>query len=337
MQSLVARGFLADLTDLVDVDSVQETCLQHTIDGSSVDGRLYALPQSTSTAMMFYNVDLLEQANVDLPSADPEHRWTWEETVEAAKKAQAGGAKWGLMLDQVSRLYQFLPLPESLGGGNGVTGEDNLTPAITNDAWVEAAAFYGMLFSEGLAPRGIPGPQAADLFANGELAFFVAGPWQVLKFEPKEDLTYGVGAHPYFADGVPVTPTGSYSRGINPNSQYKEEALEYIKFETLTEEGALLSAQGQPLPPARKDALEVYLNDPIWHREYTQGSADLIRYELNNTARIRPPTAGYIEMEAVMGPALEDIANGADPAETLQRASEELEAAFDRVRDRLGG
>lgn len=329
MQALVARDFLLDLTDLVEVPDGM--FLDHTIEASSVDGRLYALPSSTSTAVMYYNIDLLEQAGVEPPSNDPEQRPTWEEMVEAARLSQEAGAQWGLMLDQVSRIYQFLPLAESLGGGSGVTGPDDLEPAVMNDDWIEAATFYGSLYADELAPRGVAGPQTVDLFANGQLAFFVGGPWHHIVFDEQDDLNYGIAAHPYFEGGEPVTPTGGYSRGINPNSQFQEEALQFIEFETMSTEGAVLSSEGQPIPPANVEALEEYLNRPVWQREETEGAADLMRHELTTTARLRPPTAGYVVFEDIMGATLEDIANGAEPAVALEGASEQLVDAWARL------
>lgn len=328
--ALVSRGFLMDLTDAA--GDISELVLPSAIEASTVDGRLYALPVSTSTQLLYYNRDLLEKAGLTPPPADPAQRLTWEQVAKDALTAQQAGAKWGFMFDQVSRVYQILPLPESLGGGNGVSGDDALTPEITNDAWVKAAEFYGKLFADGLAPRGIAPEQTPDLFANGEVAYFVGGPWWIPKFAGTEGLNYGVAPHPYFEGGEAVTPTGAWSWGVNPNSAHPEEALAFIKFATLDTAGALETAKGIAIPPANRAALEQYLTQESFTTENISGVSDLIRYELENTAVIRPRTVGFIQYEEIVGRALEDIRNGAPAQATLEAASEELAAAWSRLK-----
>jgi len=212
-----------------------------------------------------------------------------------------------------------------------VTGDESLTPAITNDAWVEAMTFYGQLFADELAPRGIAPEQTPALFADGEVAYFVGGPWWNPMFAETEGLNYGIAAHPFFEGGTPVTPTGAWSWGINPNTEHKAEALRFIEFATLDEQGSLETAKGFPIPPANTGALETYLAQDSLNTENIAGVADLIRYELENTAVIRPRTEGFIQFEDIVGRALEDIRNGADPAATLESASSELEAAWSRL------
>lgn len=324
--SEVARHFLLDLTD--QLGDLKGKVLDATIEASTVNGRLYAVPLSTSTVVMYYNTKLLQAAGIALPSPDPTKRWTWEQTVDAAKKAQAAGAKWGLVIDQLSRIYQFLPLPESLGAGNGVKGTDNLTPDVTNPGWVKAATFYGSLFAQGLAPRGVPDAEVEGLFANGEVAFIVAGPWAAAQYK---DVPFGITAHPYFAGGKPATPTGGYSLGINPNSPNKEAALAFIKYLSLDPEGGYLASKDQPVPTANIAALTQYMANPAWHSANTEGVSDLMTYEIQNTAVNRPRTVGYVQFQSIMNQALADIASGQEPASRLAKASEDVTAAFSRL------
>ncbi|MEO0562961.1 MAG: sugar ABC transporter substrate-binding protein [Chloroflexota bacterium] len=322
--ALVARGFLADITD--DVGDISETFWPSSIEASTVDGRLYALPVSTSTQILYYNEALLEAADIELPSIDPEARMTWDELVADATAAQEAGAEFGFMFDQVNRIYQIQPLPESLGGGAGVSPDNPLEPNFNNEAWVEALSFYGMLFESGLAARGVPVEQTPDLFANGQTAFFLGGPWWLPAFDAAE-IEFGVAPHPFFADGEPVTPTGAWSWGINPNTEHREEALAFIEFATLNDAGALETARGFPLPPANIGVFNTYYAE----NQVVPGVVDLILYELENTARVRAQTSGFIQFEEIIGQALEDIRNGAEVESTLETASQQLERALSRL------
>lgn len=333
--AFAARGYLADLTDRV--GDVEGQVLPTAYEASQYDGKLYSLPIWTSEQVLYYNTALLKKAGIEPPGTDPEKRWTWEETFSAAKEAQGSEAKWGLVFSQVNRYYQLQPLPESLGGGPGLRGPDLLEPDITNDAWVEAFEWYRRTFAEGLSPRGVPPEQNAALFAAGDVAFYVGIPSDPTIGEAKENgqLDWGIGAHPYFEGGEAVTPTDSWSWGINPFVEDQEAALEWLKYVALTKKGALQGAQNVPVLPAQNEAFREYLDQIRTEPTEPDGVADLIDYELENTAVHRPRTIGYVQFEEVLNTAFDDISTGADVVPTLRRASEELGRELEPLRRAL--
>lgn len=323
--ALVDRGLLEDIT--ADVGDISDVVIGSSIEASTVDGKLYAVPISTSTQLLYYNTALLDAAGLAHPSMDPAARMTWEDLKTAAETAQAAGAKYGMMWDQVNRYYQLQPLAESAGGGSGVDPADPLKVDITNDGWVKAMEYYRAAFEDGLAPRGVPVEQTTDLFANGEVAYFIGGPWWLPKFSGAEGLSYGVAPHPYFSGGEPVTPTGAWSWGVSPTSDHRDEAVAFVKFAGLDPEGALATAKGFPLPPANIGVFDTYYAE----NQLVPGVSDLISYELANTSRIRPRTKGYIQFEELMGTAFEDIRNGADVKSTLEATQAAITEAWSRL------
>ena len=84
------RGACADLTGLVDPASYSEG----TLSAVSSDGKLYAVPMSFSTCVLFYNKALFDQAGIDYP----DDTWTWTEAQAAAEKIRAlGDDIWGYL------------------------------------------------------------------------------------------------------------------------------------------------------------------------------------------------------------------------------------------------
>jgi multiple sugar transport system substrate-binding protein len=325
------RGFLVDLSD--QRAAFEAAVPPEAIDAVSADGKIWSFPLWTSTQVMFYNKDLLAKAGLPAPSMDPKQRMTWEAVLDAAKKAQAAGAKWGVSFDQVDRYYELEPLYVSNGAGVGLDGPGMLTPAITSQKWIETTDWYGKLFSAGLAPRGIPPEQMPPLFAAGQLAYMVAGPWNMGLFFHTPDLKFGMAAMPYFAGGKPSTPTDSWSIGVSPYSEHKDAAIAFAKFMTLDDAGALMSTEKLPLPPANKAAFEAYLKRMAQQGgEVLAGYDTLVRYELANTAVHRPRTVGWVNFEQIMNKAFSDVRNGADAANTLKTADEALRGAFSRLR-----
>ena len=324
------RGFLVDLSDLR--ATFEAAVSPEAIAAVSAEGKIWSFPLWTSTQVLFYNKDLLARAGLSAPSIDPKQRITWEALLADAKKAQAAGAKWAFTFDQVDRYYQLQPLFESNGGGTGLTGPDVLTPAIDKPGWIGTAEWYGKLFADGLAPRGIPAEQMPPLFAAGQVAYIYAGPWQMALFNKSPDLHYGMAAVPYFASGKPSTPTDSWSIGINPYGEHRAEAIKFASFMTLNPQGALLSTEKAPLPPANKAAFEAYLKRMAEMGPVTVGYDTLVRYELANTAVHRPRSIGWVNFEQVINKAFSDIRNGADAGTTLKTADDALVRAFARLR-----
>ncbi|CAH1651236.1 MULTISPECIES: sugar ABC transporter substrate-binding protein [unclassified Chelatococcus] len=322
------RGFLMDLSDQrAEIEAASNAA---PIAGASYDGKIWAFPFWTTAQFLFYNKDLLNKAGLPEPTGDPAKRLTWEELLPNAKKAQEAGAKWGFAFDQNDRYYELQPLYESLGYGPGLKGDKLLEPALTSDGWVKTTNWYRDLYANGLAPRGVTYEQMPALFSSGQLAYMVGGVWHARAFRNAEGLNFGVAAMPYFKDGKPVTPTGSWTIGVNPKSTKKDAALAFAKYITLNSEGALQASTVAPQPPANKSAFEAYLK-----RESEAGKTpafgDIVRYDLANTAVNRPRTIGYVVFEENMNKTFSDIRNGAEAKPSLERAEGVLRAGFGRL------
>ncbi len=295
-------------------------------------GKIYAFPMWNSTQLMVYNRDLLKKAGIAAPGAAKEARLTWEQLLDQARLAQKAGAKWGAMFEQVDRFYQLQPLFESAGAGPGLKGEGLLQPDLLGEPWVKTAQWYADLFESGIAPRGVSPAQTKDLFINGELAFFVGGPWILASLEATKGLNFGVAPMPYFKGGKPVTPTGSWALALNPKAANLEAARKFAEFATLSEEGAYLTVSVLPLPPVNKAAMGRYADRFKKLSEKTGPIMDIIGYETRETAVGRPRTIGYVAFETVMNRAFSDIRNGAKVRATLQQAQDQLTPMLARIR-----
>ena len=332
--SYAARGFLVDLTE--HADEVKQAALAPQYDISTWNDKLWGMPIWTSEQYLFYNKALLAKAGIEPPKPTQQDRWTWEQVTDAAKKAKQKGATWGLLFDQTDRYYQLQPLPESKQGGPGISGDDLLTPDLTNEGWTSAMTWYGDLFKDGIAPRGVDTAQMNPLFAAGKAAFFVGGPWALTAFKEarkQKKLDYGIAPHPYFEGGKVATPTDSWSWGINPASKNQQAALEFLRFASVNDKGNEATIAKVFIAPANKKAFDNYAKQlDAFDPPVTDGAGELMLYELNNTVVHRPRSVGYVQFEDIMLKAFADIRNGADPKRRLETASTELTAAWDRLK-----
>jgi multiple sugar transport system substrate-binding protein len=329
LAGFAARGYLAELDDLR--QQAEGKVDPGALDITTYQDKQYAMPRWTSTQLLYFNRALLEKAGAEAPSSDPASPITWEQVAADGKTAQdAGGAKWGMVFDQIDRYYQLQPLPESKGGGPGLTGDDMLTPDVTNEGWVSAFEWYASIFEEGIAPRGVTPEQTAALFADGRTAFFAGGPWNAPLFDEAKGLDYGVAPFPTFEGGEPASSTDSWSVGISPFSENQEAAKKFLAYMTIDPKGAWESSSRNI--PVQQDAFEKYLDEMRGGGGQGEDLAAIVEHELNENAVHRPTTTGFVEFETVLNKAFSDIRNGTDPAERLGEAQQELDRVLAKYR-----
>ena len=213
------RGACADLTGLVDPASYSEG----TLSAVSSDGKLYAVPMSFSTCVLFYNKDLFDQAGVAYPTDE----WTWADAQAAAEKIKALG-------DDIWGYYQPITYNEFYksikGNGGSVLSEDYSqftmnTPE--NVAVLEAmiARVRGenhvMPTKEELAGRG-----DWDLFTEGKLGMIITGIWGFPTFAEKCTFDWDIVVEPGYK-----TPSTFFFANVNcvsPSSDKQEAAAKFV-------------------------------------------------------------------------------------------------------------
>ncbi|WP_202359580.1 sugar ABC transporter substrate-binding protein [Mesorhizobium sp. 113-3-3] len=325
-------GILTDLTSVFEEKS-KGPLFPSDVQGAMYKGKMLTLPMWESTQLLYFNKKLLAKAGVEAPSVSPDARMTWEKVIELAKKVQAGGAETGFGFEQFDRYYQLQVLPQSLGGGPGVKGDDLLTVDVANDAWVQAGKWYGSIFADGVASRGPKSDtEVVDLFKAGRLAFLVGGPWLISDLNKVDGLDYAAAPHPYFAKGKAVTPSESWHLGVGADTKNADEALKFLSYAALDKNGAVIATNGSRLSANIEATAEVLSHIPQQNPNL-KGVDTLMRYELANTAIRRPRTLGYLQLEELVGRAWSDIRNGNDAAETFTQLQRELERSFKRIKE----
>jgi ABC-type glycerol-3-phosphate transport system substrate-binding protein len=322
------RGWLLPLDDLFTGEEKADW-VEASLEAGKYDGKLLAAPISTSTQLLFYNRNLLEQAGITPPG--PDERLTWEQVADMAQQlnidenADGTPEVWGFIWEQMIRIYQLQPMPMSLGAP--AIGPDGLTVrgVVDSEEWVEAFTFYWKAFNEWqFAPQGdVFWPP--DIFETGNLAMFVGGPWNIRRFaEADLDFEWGVSRHPYFEGGEIVTPTGSWHIGVNANSQNQEAAMRFVHWISTGKGAEIWWRQGSGDFPAQKSVLELFKTDAEFDELpllYMRTAAD----EATVNPQPRPVTPGYLEYEQILQDVFQDIRNGADPREALQTGVDRIE------------
>jgi len=332
----VTKGYLAPLDSYFTKDELNQyvdVCRNY----GTVRGTFYAAPLVNSSQVLYYNTKMFDEAGIPHLSKDPKDRLTWEEVVEIGKKltvdkdGDSTPEVFGLGIAQISRPFQMLSMPESLGGQ--AIGKDGLTVqgVLTTEPWIKACTFIQELFNTyNIAPKGVSASDMLAYFPSEKLAMLIGPDYNHLAYSKNADLQWDYAPYPYFKDGKPVTPTGSWSLAVNASSKNKEASVKLIKF--LTQAPTCIDwfkLDGHL--PSNKKTLEYIATDPKY-QEWPYNIMALLKYESENTAVPRPLSAGYSEYESMLTNVFEDVRNGADVKTTLQNAEVTIDRALRKYR-----
>ena len=328
--SYAERGLLLPLSDRLSNINPEQLWAPAAANSAMWKGKLWAPPLTNSSQVLFYNKELLDKAGIPYPSASFEKRMTWNEVVDNAKKiAKPETGVWGLMFDQVSRYYQLQVLPESLGGGPGLSKDGlSVTGQLTNDAWVKAFTFYGDLFNKWkISPKGVSPAETVSLFTSGKVAYFVGLEARTVDFD-KAGTKYGIAPHPYFTGGKPATPTNAWHMGVWKNSKHPKEATDLVRFLTTNPKIAIQSFEIDGRLPSHKAALRYIDEQP----KFANSGKKMAASEAANTGVVRARTPAFLEFEELLNNAMEDIRNGSDPKAVLGETEARINSALRRYK-----
>ncbi len=214
------RGAVADLSDL---GIARGNYSEGTLAAVSGEGRLYAVPMSFSTCVLFYNKALFDQAGL----AYPTNEWTWADAQAAAEKIRALGEDiWGYF--QPVSYHEFY---KSVKGNGGSLVSADYT-AFTANAPENVAVLQAMLQrvrgegrvqpnQEDMAGRG-----DWDMFTEGKLGMIVTGIWGFPTFTEKAAFEWDIVVEPGFKDKA--TFFFANVNAISPNCAHKEAAARFI-------------------------------------------------------------------------------------------------------------
>ncbi|WP_190816789.1 ABC transporter substrate-binding protein [Saccharopolyspora pogona] len=336
LAGMVAQGFLTDESAARPELEAEVSAVG--INSVTVDGKPRAYPLWTSDNFLLYNRDALAKAGVAIPGPKAPDRLTWEQVLAGAQRVvDSGAARYGFGIDQVDRYYSMQPILMSMGAGAGLEGPDNLAAAVNTDAWKRFGHWYGSLYSEGLAPRGVEPSQMADLFVSGQVAFYLTGASSISKIA-KSGLAgrWGIAPVPNFQGGPIVTPTDSWGVGISAFSEKQDAARRFAQFVTLDPAGSALASQKLNLPPVNKAAFPAYLKYLAKVApDATASVGDLLATDARYAQR-RPISVGYVQFETTMNKAFTDIRKGGDVNAVLDTAQNTLTRQLSRQREIAG-
>lgn len=318
-QMAVENDLLMPLDEIVEGDEylsqLKEDYAQSLIDGFSVDGQLYGLPNGTQTMVMYYNKTMFDEAGI----AYPQDGWTWDEFLETARAlTKEDGSVYGYGLS--SSYFQLTPWWTT--NDAYPTTEDYSAPALNSEGMVESVEFLNRMVEENITPDPISS-DVYSMFAEKQLAMVGAGRWCLNTWQEA-----GLTNDDFDCVQWPVNKReGSVYGGaawcISSTTEQKDMAVELLK-EMVSEETLIDNASaGQQVPPTESLATDTEI----------MGTCPDNILGIWKAVTIADPVAaptffGDVEQGLLRG--LEEVFSGAkEPQAAMDDAQAEVEAAIE--------
>ncbi|MSU89716.1 extracellular solute-binding protein [Rhodobacteraceae bacterium 2CG4] len=339
--SVVAAALAGNLPDIIDVDGpvmpnwawsgyLQPLELDESaLDGflpSTIgrwDGEVYSVGLWEAAVAMVTRRSTLQKYDIRVPSLD--EPWSRDE-LDAALTAIKESGDFEYPLDVGMAWtgewypYAFSPFLQSFGGDIvDRSTYQSAEGALNGDAAIAFGEWWQSLFDRELTPGTSQDPADRDSgLIEGKYAIQWNGNWAAtgiidafgddVLFLPAPDLGEG-----------PVIGAGSWQFGVSATSDDPDGANAFIAF-MLQDEYLRAFSDAIGLIPSTASAAE-------GSKYYSEGGQMAVFYDLSaEQSLVRPVTPGYVVMAKVFEKALADIANGADVADTLDAAVDEIDS-----------
>ena len=339
--SVVAAALAGNLPDIIDVDgpvmpnwawsgymrplSIDETLLENFLPGpiGRWNGEVYSVGLWDAAVAVITRKSTLEKYDIRIPTL--ERPWSKDEFDAALMKIKASGdydypLDLGMAWTGEWYPYAFSPLLQSFGG-DIVDRSSYLTAegALNGDAALEFGEWWQSLFERKLAPGTSQDPADRDSgLISGKYAMAWNGNWAAVGIIEAfgEDVLFLPA--PDFGSGSKIG-AASWQFGISAGSAYPEGGRAFIEF-AIQDKYLTAFSDGIGLIPSTPQAAAT-------SKFYNPDGQMAVFYELSERqALVRPVTPGYVVAAKIFEKALADIANGADVADTLDAAVDEINA-----------
>jgi multiple sugar transport system substrate-binding protein len=306
------KGAFTQLDDMVKADSIDLSMFYGpTIDELSYDGKLYGIPLTVDSRVLFYNKTMFSEAGVDAASITD-----WESLRQAAiKLTKRDGDKLsqsGFSLKDVGLFNNWI----QQAGGKMI--DDSASPAVTafnTQAGLDVLKYWNQLMNEDkVYELGFEDAFGGDGFKAGKVAITFNGPWTLQGYK-EAGIDFGVIGQPAGPTGAKSAMMGGFGLIIPNKAVNQEGAWDFIKWWTTQPANGVEFAKISGNLPANKEAA----NDPYFmNDEVLKVFSETMLY-----ASIRSKVPGYSDVEGLgLIPQLQKYVAGEISAEEALSAAQ---------------
>jgi multiple sugar transport system substrate-binding protein len=322
---MVRGGLLADITDQSKKLPYFDKLAQSYIDYSTLDGKIYALPENIDASTLFWNKDLFTKAGLD-PAKPPTN--FAELKADAAAISKLGGDIKGFYFSgQCLGCNNYTMSPLMWASKGDYVDKTGKKATLTSSGVEDTLSLYQELWRNGDVPQTAKADTGANwvsAFGSGNIGIEFLGAFAIAQMRADyPSVNYGITTLPG-VDGGASSYTGGDVIGIPAKSKHQAAAWEFVKWSLTPAAQVEVYAKSGSLV-ARSDLVEnKYATDPNVVAENKAALIGRLPVYYPNADQINSATGPFsIAFQSI-------VFDGADPASTLKSANDKLQQLLDQ-------
>lgn len=252
-------NYFTDNYQYVDIKELDESYLDNYLPNiielcTTQDGEVAGVPYSLSTPVMYYNLDLLQEAGIDTTELPQ----TMDELFDWARTVKENTGEYGLAFAAASDFWLEQYEIESNGGQMLEYNEDGTAKAtFGSEEGSEALQMMADLINEDHAATYILGESIKEAFSSGKVAMIGATIGWSTGIVDASDFNLVTGEMPAYGTKEPQVPVGGNFLAItSTDEEVQQGAWEWIQYLTTAEAHVDWTKATGYVPP-RKDVQEL--------------------------------------------------------------------------------
>lgn len=264
MPIFVQKGAILALDEFIQNDKEFDINDFHKIliDSYSMNGKIYGLPGSFTTGVIFYNKDIFERAGIE----PPHKSLKWNELLKLAQRLTIKQNNIVQQFGLVLEYYDWLTF--ILQNKGEIFTQDKKKCIIYSNEAIEAIKFLKSLFAKyHIMPNSsdLQQSEAYQLFMTGRAAMFTGGRWYTTIFNQIKDFKWSI--LPFFYNKQKATRLDSHSWVISRRTKNPEICWKFLKYLTSREANWKMVEVGDSVP-THKSYIQRFLKMKPEHSVY---------------------------------------------------------------------
>ncbi|MFP4344795.1 MAG: ABC transporter substrate-binding protein [Anaerolineales bacterium] len=237
LYDLINADYIVPLDDYVNEmengEAYLDDFLPAFLSNSYYDEQLWSIPFQRSAVVMYYNVDMFNEAGLDAPTG-----WqSWAEAAQTLTVEEGDSTRWGLHISSDWPYWLFQPL--AIGSGQNIL-EDDCTVVFDDPDVIAAVQFYIDLAEEYRAmPAGVQASWPTDPsdLASEQVAMIAHSSGSLTGILDQADFEVGVMPYPGEAEGTYASVPGGGNFYIlkGAPAEKRDAAWKFVEFITQPE------------------------------------------------------------------------------------------------------
>lgn len=263
VRGYTAKGQFTDLTPYLEISGLNpENFYAPIYDFANFGGGYWAWCLGNQPRVIYYNIDMFEEAGIDLPPTEwnPNEGWTWDDFLETALALTKGEEQFGAAVYHDTGYEQTWAMNN---GGPGIYSEDGRKFTLADPEGIQAIQWctdltcvHGVQPSRGLLAQ-IDGPQ---LFISKKVAMIFTGSTTAVAFRDNiTDFAWDVAPVPMQKSRL--TEGSLIVFCIPTSAQNPDQGWDLLNWMTSEAQGEMFAAERYFIPLDKKAATTIQPDD----------------------------------------------------------------------------